>query len=306
MHRLLSLVAASFLLALPVLADGATVVSEWAALEAHAKARPTARAEQQAWMQKTHGMAKDLVARWEGKVQGEERFFLTQAYLILSQLERGEAEAHLKRAREHCAATLEAKPDHPQAKQLAGQIDRTLEQGAKRAEADAKRQALVGQPAPSLEADEVLDGETLTLESLRGKVVLVDFWATWCPPCRAVIPHLVELRKKHAEAGLEVVGVTRFYENGFVPEPGRPQKGQAKENLSQDEEREVNRQCAKALGIEYPIVFSSKAAASYFVSGIPQLVVIDRKGVVRHVKVGAGDTAELDRIVEECLAEKVE
>ncbi len=53
-----------------------------------------------------------------------------------------------------------------------------------------------------------LDGRKLTRDSLKGKVVILDFWATWCPPCRASIPHLVELYKKYHDQGLVVVGVS--------------------------------------------------------------------------------------------------
>ncbi len=53
-----------------------------------------------------------------------------------------------------------------------------------------------------------LDGKKLTRESLQGKVVILDFWATWCPPCRAAIPHLVELDKKYRDRGLVIIGIS--------------------------------------------------------------------------------------------------
>ena len=53
-----------------------------------------------------------------------------------------------------------------------------------------------------------LDGKKISRDSLKGKVVILDFWATWCPPCRAAIPHLVELHKKYQQQGLEIIGIS--------------------------------------------------------------------------------------------------
>jgi peroxiredoxin len=65
----------------------------------------------------------------------------------------------------------------------------------------------VGKPAPAFEVQE-LAGKTLRLDSLKGRYVLVDFWATWCAPCVAELPRLQEAYRKHHEAGLEIIGVS--------------------------------------------------------------------------------------------------
>src|SRR5688572_15872637 len=68
---------------------------------------------------------------------------------------------------------------------------------------------LLGKEAPEIKADGWLNSEKgVKLADLRGKPVVVEFWATWCPPCRKSIPHLAELYKKHKDAGLVIVGLT--------------------------------------------------------------------------------------------------
>jgi thiol-disulfide isomerase/thioredoxin len=65
-----------------------------------------------------------------------------------------------------------------------------------------------GQKAPDFKFKELGSGKQLSLKKLKGKVVLVDFWATWCGPCRMEIPHLIDLQKTYGKKGLEVVGVS--------------------------------------------------------------------------------------------------
>lgn len=62
-------------------------------------------------------------------------------------------------------------------------------------------------PAPGWELQD-LDGKTVRLSDFKGKVVILDFWATWCPPCRAEIPGFIELQKKYQAQGLAIVGVS--------------------------------------------------------------------------------------------------
>jgi thiol-disulfide isomerase/thioredoxin len=104
-----------------------------------------------------------------------------------------------------------------------------------------------------------LHGRPLRLESYRGKVVLLNFWATWCPPCRAEMPDLIKLQGQYRTSGLQVIGIT-------YP----PQKM-----------REVRR-FADSIGVNYPIAIGTAATKSRFSKDetLPLTVVIDRQGKV--------------------------
>ena len=113
--------------------------------------------------------------------------------------------------------------------------------------------------APSLTLRSV-EGRSLRLSDYKGKVVLLNFWATWCPPCRAEMPDLVKLQRDYARQGLRVIGVT------YPPE-----------TIS-----EVRR-FARSLGVNYPVALGTKATKRLFArtETLPITVVIDRDGNVR-------------------------
>src|SRR5438067_2346421 len=76
--------------------------------------------------------------------------------------------------------------------------------------------ALLDKPAPEITGEFGLNGKAVKLSDLKGKVVLVDFWAVWCGPCIATFPHLREWNKEYKDKGLEILGVTSYYEKfGF-------------------------------------------------------------------------------------------
>lgn len=255
-----------------------------------------------AWLKKGAELASTFLENWADKADAENgHLMVAKAVIWKARADRKAIDAGLKKAVKHLDKYIEANPDGDleEARKLKKSYVGAIKQNAARAKADAERNKLKGKPAPVLGANDVLDqDEPMTLASLKGKVVILDFWATWCGPCRRVIPHLVELYNAHKDEGLMVLGVTRLYGGGFVPGEG------SKRDLDKDAEYDVNRRCAKAMKMTYPIVFAPDAFKAYMVKGIPQLVLIDRDGKVRHIQVGAGDHAELDKLIKECLAAK--
>lgn len=123
--------------------------------------------------------------------------------------------------------------------------------------------------APSFSLPD-LEGKEISLEQYRGKIVLLDFWATWCPPCRLSIPELVKLQQDHQADGLVILGVSV------------DDKGQFKDAY------------LKAFGekykINYPIVrYNDRVIKDYFTEenpAIPTMFVIDRNGKIRDKVVG--------------------
>ena len=113
--------------------------------------------------------------------------------------------------------------------------------------------------APAL-ALKNLKGHTVRLSDYRGKVVLLNFWATWCPPCRAEVPDLVKWQREHAKDGLQVVGVT------YPPT-----------------DTAAVRRFARRYKINYPVLLGTKETKELFDAGetLPFTVVIDGEGRVR-------------------------
>ena len=122
---------------------------------------------------------------------------------------------------------------------------------------------LEGQPAPDF-ALKSSTGENLRLSEYRGDVVMINFWATWCGPCRQEMPLLDELYTRYARVGFNLLGV----------------------NIDDDSRRAM--QMVEELGINFPVLFDSRKEVSklYEVEAMPVTVLVDRAGNVRHVHHG--------------------
>lgn len=114
----------------------------------------------------------------------------------------------------------------------------------------------VGQAAPEISAKSWFNGPAnLSLAKLRGKIVVVEFWATWCPPCRKSIPHLNELQKQWAKKGVVIIGLT-------------------------DEHKAKIKQFMKSQPMNYVVGTGSNDSGQYGVRGIPHAFVVDPEGTV--------------------------
>jgi len=113
----------------------------------------------------------------------------------------------------------------------------------------------VGQPAPAISATDWLNVPPLSLAKLRGKIVVVEFWATWCGPCRATIPHLVKLHEKYRAKGVVIMGLT-------------------------DESKAKAEPFARQMGMTYAVGCGSRSSGTYGVRGIPHAFLVDVAGRV--------------------------
>jgi thiol-disulfide isomerase/thioredoxin len=124
-----------------------------------------------------------------------------------------------------------------------------------------KQLRIGGDPIPFEVTD--LDGKTLSLEKLKGKVVLIDFWATWCGPCKVEMPNVIKLHKKYNEKGFEIVGI------------------------SLDRDKAALENYIRTNKMEWPQHFDGAGwqngvATKYKVRSIPATYLIDRKGKIRY------------------------
>lgn len=118
--------------------------------------------------------------------------------------------------------------------------------------ADVTPESLVGQPLPKLAGLNFLGNRV----DFEGKPAIVEFWATWCPPCRESIPHLNEVYKKYGAKGLQIVGIT-------------------------DEPAQTIRNFMKKTPIDYPVATARpRLIESFGVSGIPHAFLVDKEGTI--------------------------
>lgn len=140
-----------------------------------------------------------------------------------------------------------------------------------------------GAPLPALSAPRLADAQPLALQSFRGQVLYVDFWASWCVPCRLSMPRLDALQRKHGARGFSVVGVN-------------------KDHSVADAQRFLQR-----VPVGFALVHDAQdaLAKAFDVKAMPSGYLVDRRGIVRRVHRGftAQTATALEREIEELLGE---
>ncbi|MCA1614500.1 MAG: TlpA family protein disulfide reductase, partial [Acidobacteria bacterium] len=128
-----------------------------------------------------------------------------------------------------------------------------------------------------------VEGRTVRLSDYRGKVVLINFWATWCPPCRAEMPDLVRLQREYGKDGLQIIGVT------YPPE-----------------QRERVRKFTRGLRVNYPIALGTRETRARFSPDetLPLTVIIDREGTIRGTIAGILLPGEFNEQIKPLLGER--
>ncbi len=128
-----------------------------------------------------------------------------------------------------------------------------------------------------------LDGNEIVLSSLRGNVVIVNFWATWCGPCRLETPHLVSLYEKYHKNGLEIIGISLDRGGEKVVKP-----------------------FIKKYSIDYPVAMADGEVVNNYggITGIPTTFIVDREGGIRQKWVGYRDEPSFDAAIKKLLDSK--
>jgi len=144
--------------------------------------------------------------------------------------------------------------------------------------------AEIGSKAPDCALASINDTQRYNLQQFNGKVLYVDFWASWCPPCAKSFPFMNDLYRDLKDSGLEVIGV----------------------NLDRAPED------AQTFLVKYPANFTvladaeEKCARNFDVKAMPSSYLVDRNGIIRHVHLGfrAGEVKDLRVLAKQLLAEK--
>jgi cytochrome c biogenesis protein CcmG/thiol:disulfide interchange protein DsbE len=141
------------------------------------------------------------------------------------------------------------------------------------------QKSMVGVAAPDWKL-KALDGQEVKLADFRGKVVILDFWATWCPPCRKEIPAFIELQQQYEKSGLVIVGI------------------------SFDKAVETVKEFARTEKINYPIAMGTMELAQAYggINSIPTTFVVDPAGKIVKSFVGFHPKAEFEKEITPLLS----
>ena len=139
----------------------------------------------------------------------------------------------------------------------------------------------IGSVAPEFSLKSVPDGKTVTLSSLRGKAVVVNFWATWCGPCKIEMPWLVDLQKKYGDQGLQIVGITK-----------------------DDTNEDTIAKFTQKMGVNYTVLVGNQQVVDLYggVGGLPTSFFVNRSGKVVHEIVGLDSESKFEDAIKKALS----
>jgi cytochrome c biogenesis protein CcmG/thiol:disulfide interchange protein DsbE len=148
---------------------------------------------------------------------------------------------------------------------------------------------LTGKPAPAFTLED-LEGKKVSLEGYKGKAVLVNFWATWCGPCKIETPWLIELRNQYASQGFEILGIS-----ADDLDPDDPKK------LS-DEKQEIAR-FVQQMHMPYPVLIGGDAISQPYggLDALPMSFFIDRNGTVVAAQMGLTSKDDIEAKIQKAL-----
>jgi peroxiredoxin len=128
-----------------------------------------------------------------------------------------------------------------------------------------------------------MKGKSIQLSSFKGKAVVVDFWATWCGPCKIEMPWLVDLQKKYGPQGLQILGVAM-----------------------DDADDETIQEFARKMGVNYPVLKGTEAVADQYggLDGLPATFFVDRSGKIVDVAFGLVSQSVIEDSIKRALEQK--
>jgi len=143
--------------------------------------------------------------------------------------------------------------------------------------AEAKKPAFKTAPEFSLKD---ISGQERRLSDFKDKVVIIDFWATWCPPCRAEIPHFVNLYNQYKDQGLEVIGIALDFNGDRVVPP-----------------------FVSSNNINYTILLGNEEVSNLYggITAIPTTFIVDKEGNIRRKYIGYNDKEVFEKDIKELL-----
>lgn len=157
---------------------------------------------------------------------------------------------------------------------------------------------IIGEKAFPIAAETWVNSAPIELKGQEGRVVVVAFFAPWCPSCRSLVPSLVDLYNENKDQGFTLIGYTRLYGNyrDDVEDAGK---------VSKDEEIEYIKKYLERNNIQYPVAITQEKNVynTYNVAVIPTLVFIDKKGNIECTNIGSGSTQFIKNKIKNLLTE---